>query len=95
MYWYLTIRANDDYSHYAETTSLIEFLAKIPALQQIDRMAFSNTANYPWLSLIIAKCNSAGSYAQPPNTFSTDFNVVELICSNSSTGLKHVCFQKT
>lgn len=95
MYWYLTIRANADYSHYAETTSLIEFLATIPALQQIDRMVFSNTADHPWLSLIIARCNSAGSYAQPPNTFSTDFNVVELICSNSSTGLKHVCFQKT
>ena len=82
MSWYLTIRGASDYSRFAATAALVEFLASMPELRQTGPIAFGPANGQPWVSVILAACDSAGNYGsvevQPPQV-----NVVELVCSYS------------
>jgi hypothetical protein len=82
MSWYLTIRSDASYSRFTDTELLVEFLARLPELQQSSAIAFEAAAGQPWVSVILAVCDSAGCYTCDER-FLPLINVVELICSNS------------
>jgi len=78
----LTIRGAPDYSLFAATAPLVEFLAAIPELRQSGPVAFQATDGQPWVAVLMAACDPAGNYASD-GAFLPRVNVVELICSYS------------
>src|SRR5689334_14073920 len=82
MSWYLTIRSDPDYSRFAATAPLVEFLAAMPELRQTGPVAFEAASGEPWLAVILAACSPAGNYASD-GAFLPRVNVVELVCSYS------------
>ncbi|QEL16938.1 hypothetical protein [Limnoglobus roseus] len=82
MSWYLTIRGGPDYSRFAATAPLVEFLAAMPELRQTGPRDFQAADGQPWVVVIMAACNPAGGYAID-GEFLPRINVVELVCSDS------------
>lgn len=82
MFWYLTIRSDDDYSMSVATAPLVEFLAAMPELQQTGPVAFESATGQPWVAIVLAQCSPAGNYASD-GTFVPFVNVVELVCSDT------------
>ena len=80
MTWYLTIRSDAEYSEFADTLLLVEFLARLPELRQSGPVAFEAAAGQPWVSVALAACDSAGCYASDGH-FPPRVNVVELVCT--------------
>ncbi len=81
MSWYLTIRADASYSRFAATVPLVEFLAAMPELRQTSPAAFQAADGQSRVTIMLAACDSAGSYASDGASL-PKFNVVELICSS-------------
>ncbi len=82
MSWYLTIRGAPDYSRFAATAPLVEFLTAMPELRQTGPVAFQAADGQPWVAIMMAACDPAGSYASD-GAFLPRVNVVELVCSYS------------
>ncbi len=80
--WYLTIRGALDYSRFAATAPLVEFLAAMPELRRTGPAAFEGAAGQPWVSVILAACSPEGNYASDGAPLPR-VNVVELVCSYS------------
>ena len=83
MTWYLTIRGAADYSRFATTAALVEFLAALPELRQTGPVSFESAEAQPWVHIILASCHPDGGYAST-GSFVQQINVVELVCSDSS-----------
>lgn len=82
MSWYLTIRSAPDYSRFAATISLVEFLSAQPELRQTGPLAFQSVDGQPWVTVMMASCSREGNYAIEGELIPR-VNVVELICSYS------------
>jgi hypothetical protein len=82
MSWYLTIRGSPDYSRYAATASLVEFLGAQTELRQNGPISFQAADGQPWVMVTMAECDAAGSYSSD-GAFLPRVNVVELVCSYS------------
>ena len=82
MSWYLTIRGAPDYSRFAATAQLVEFLAAMPELRQTSPVQFEAANGQPWVCLILANCDPRGNY-RTDGAFLPRVNVVELVCSHS------------
>lgn len=82
MSWYLTIRGAPDYSRFAATATLAEFLAAMPELRQTGPVAFEGAAGRPWVSVILAACSPDGAFASDGAPLPW-VNTVELACSYS------------
>jgi hypothetical protein len=80
--WYLTIRGAPDYSRFAATAPLVEFLAAQPELRQTGPVAFQAAEGRPWVAVMMAACDPAGNYATD-GALLPRVNVVELVCSYS------------
>lgn len=81
MSWYITIRGSADYSVYVKSASLREFLSGYPGLQLSPPSGFVSETDKPWVSIVMAECDSSGNYAVE-NVCPRLINVVELICSD-------------
>lgn len=82
MSWYLTIRGSPDYSRYSATAPLIAFLGAQAELRQTGPINFQAADGQPWVLVMMADCDAAGSYSSG-GAFLPRVNVVELVCSNS------------
>ena len=82
MSWYLTIRGAPDYSRFAATAPLVEFLAAMPELRQTGPVEFQAADGQPWVAVMMAACDPAGNYASGGASLPR-VNVVELVCSYS------------
>jgi hypothetical protein len=78
----LTIRGASDYSRFAATAQLVEFLAAMPELQQTGPVQFEAAADRPWVHVILANCDPKGNYCTD-GTLLPRVNVVELVCPYS------------
>jgi hypothetical protein len=58
MYRYLTIRSDASYSQFALTEELVGLLATLPGLRQSGPMSFEAAPGSPWVSVILAECDS-------------------------------------
>jgi hypothetical protein len=79
--WYITIRGASDYSQFAMTDSLVEYLVAMPELRQTGPVAFGSADGYPWVSVLLAACGPTGNYASTGEAM-PQVNVVELVCSD-------------
>ena len=82
MSWYLTIRGAPDYSQFAATAPLVEFLAMMPELRQIGTASFQAADGQPWVSVMMFVCDKQGSYISY-KALLPQINVVEVVCSCS------------
>jgi hypothetical protein len=80
--WYLTIRGAPDYSRFAATAPLVEFLGTLSELRQTGPVSFQAAGGQPWVHLILTACKPDGGYS-PDGAFLPHFNLVELVCSYS------------
>jgi hypothetical protein len=78
----LTIRSDPGYTQFAATASVVEFLGSLPELRQTGPVAFEAAAGHPWVDVILAACDAAGSYASD-GAFVPTINVIELVCSDA------------
>jgi hypothetical protein len=81
MTWYITIRSDDEYSKFASTKSLVDFLAAMPEVRQTGAVAFQSAPGFPWFSIVLAACDAKGSYSVD-GSFIPHINVVEIDCSD-------------
>jgi hypothetical protein len=83
MTWYLTIRGAPDYSRFTATLPLVEFLTSMLELRQTGPQSFEARNDHPWVSVGLAVCDPAGSYAiqgaTPPLV-----NLVSVACSETN-----------
>ena len=84
MWWYLTIRADPNYSRAVETDALVEFLRSLPELIQTETNTFSNAPGQPWVSLTLADSRD-GSYADHGERHPF-VNLVDVVCSDEYDG---------
>ena len=82
MSWYLTIRADPEYSRFEASTRLLEFFCALPELRQTAPVAFESVPGVPWVVVFLAAYDSHGSYTTDGSLI-PQVNVVELICSSS------------
>jgi hypothetical protein len=78
----LTIRGAPDYSRFAPTAQLTDFLASMPELQQTGLVEFEAADGLPPVYVILVNCSPTGNYCTDAN-FLPRLNVVELVCSYS------------
>ncbi len=83
MYRYLTVRSDASYSRFILTEELVRFLATLPGLRQSDPMSFEAAHGLPWVTVILAECNTLGNYASD-GLPSRLINVIEVIGPASS-----------
>jgi hypothetical protein len=82
VYRYLTIRSDASYSQFALTEELVGLLATLPGLRQSGPMSFEAAPGSPWVSVILAECDTLGNYACD-GLPRRRVNVVEVIASTS------------
>lgn len=82
MSWYLIIRGAPDYSRFAATGALVEYLAAMPELRQTGPQSFQAADGQPWVAVMMAACSPEGNYASDGSHLSR-VNVVELVCPYS------------
>jgi hypothetical protein len=80
--WYLTIRGASDYSQFAPTAQLVEFLAAMPEFRQTGPVQFEAADGQSLVCVILANCDQRGNYCTD-EVFLQRVNVVELVCSYS------------
>jgi hypothetical protein len=74
----LTIASDAQYTGFTDTARLFKFLATLPELNQTGPFSFGSSE--PWVSVVVAACDSRGNYAHN-GEFIPQVNVVELICA--------------
>src|SRR4051794_1609896 len=81
MTWYLTIRADPNYSQSTPVGTLVGHLRSLPELVQTGPQEFRSAPGSPWVSLCFARADAAGNYAigdvLPPTV-----NKVQLVCGD-------------
>lgn len=80
MSWYLTIRSDPSYSHSTDSGPLVEHLLAVPGLVRTGPLEFRSAPGFPWLCLVAAPADAAGSYAAGRDE--PMVNVVELVCGD-------------
>jgi len=63
VYRYLTIRSDASYSRSAPAEELVGLLATLPGLRQSGPMSFEATPGSPWVSVVLAECDTLGNYS--------------------------------
>jgi hypothetical protein len=84
--WYITIRGTADYTQFAATAPLVEFLAAMPELRQTGPLSFQAVEGQPWVAVSFAVCGPEGNYSSG-GLFLPQINIVELVCSYSSVDM--------
>lgn len=80
MSWYLTIRADQNYSRCTPIAPLVEFLTKVPGLRQTSHDLFVSTDDAPRVAITLAACDEDGNFACDGSVVS-DVNCIEMVCS--------------
>jgi hypothetical protein len=82
MTWYLTIRSDSTYSNSVATPQLLDLVATLPELSHAGPASFTSAPGQPWLSLIVAKADSACCYVVG-ETLPSTANILEMVCSDT------------
>jgi len=84
MSWYITLRADAQYTGFVAAEDLCGFLAAQPELQQMGPQEFVNANACPPLRVVMASCQADGGYSIAPKQVFAQVNVVELLCTYSA-----------
>lgn len=61
-YYYFEIRGNSKYTKSTQVKALKNFLEKCPELQEENYFNYSNSPDFPWLSIFLTTASENGSY---------------------------------
>lgn len=84
-YWYYEIRGNETYSQRLPTNDVLNVLDNTGKLQRTGNQQFSNTENFPWISVIAVNSDN-GNYGRKEHFNSEWINLIAIVGSKSNPG---------